>query len=68
MALYQQYLPFNNNGTILSNECLPSVMKIFKTAAAIFSAIIILVSSSCANTKKDCMGHQKHRQANGVWL
>jgi len=39
-----------------------------KAIIAVVCAMLIMITSSCATTKKDCRGHKKHLQANGVWL
>jgi hypothetical protein len=31
-------------------------------------SVMVGVLSSCANTKRDCQGHIKHKQSNGVWI
>jgi len=43
-------------------------MKAPKYKLILFLMITVLITSSCANTKKDCQGNRKHRLENGVWL
>jgi len=45
-------------------------MRLEKIKSALFGFLIMvfMLTSSCANTKRDCQGHKKHRMANGAWI
>lgn len=39
-----------------------------KNMLLIMMIITLLAMAGCASTKKDCSGHKKYKQENGIWF